>query len=123
MTQPVIRRGEEIAYERVDAAPDMRKGVLIDESDGAPGFTMRRFVLDPGASVPKHTNTVEHEQYVLEGAYTIGLGEEEVTVEPGDSVLIPAGVVHWYRNDADTAGSFLCVVPHGEDAITLVEDE
>jgi len=82
---------------------------------------MRRFTIDPGAEVPKHTNAVEHEQYVLEGEYVVGIDGEEHTVSAGDSLLIPAGVVHWYRNEGDEAGAFICAVPNGDDTIELVD--
>ncbi len=118
---PVVKRGEEIAYESVDAAEGLRKGVLLDESDGAPHFAMRRFELDAGAEVPRHTNAVEHEQYVLAGEYVVGIGDEERTVSAGDALLIPAGVEHWYRNEGDETGAFICAVPNGDDTIELVE--
>jgi quercetin dioxygenase-like cupin family protein len=117
----VLKRGDEVAYEAVDAADGLRKGVLIDESDGAPNFAMRRFELAPGAAVPRHTNAVEHEQYVLAGEYVVGIGETEHVVSPGDSLLIPAGVEHWYRNEGEAPGAFVCVVPNGDDEIELVE--
>ncbi|SEO56194.1 Cupin domain protein [Halogranum amylolyticum] len=118
---PVVKRASDVEYETVDAAEGMQKGVLIDDSDGAPQFAIRRFTLAPGASVPKHTNEVEHEQYVLAGEYTVGIGEEEYTVAAGDSLLIPAGTVHWYRNESELEGAFLCAVPNGDDSIDLVE--
>jgi quercetin dioxygenase-like cupin family protein len=117
----VVRRAAEVEYASVGATEGMRKGVLIDDSRGAPNFAIRRFTLAPGASVPKHTNEVEHEQYVLAGEYTVGVGDEEFAVSEGDSLLIPAGVVHWYRNDGDEEGAFLCAVPNGDDSIELVE--
>jgi quercetin dioxygenase-like cupin family protein len=117
----VLKRGDEIGYEAVDAADGLRKGVLLDESDGAPHFAMRRFELAPGAAVPRHTNAVEHEQYVLDGEYVVGIGEAEHAVSPGDALLIPAGVEHWYRNDGDEPGAFICAVPNGDDEIELVE--
>ncbi|WP_336036007.1 cupin domain-containing protein [Halobacterium yunchengense] len=117
----VVKRAGDAEYEAVGAADGMRKGVLVDESDGAPNFAMRRFVLEPGARVPEHTNEVEHEQYVLSGEYTVGIEGEEYTVGAGDSLLIPAGAVHWYENDGDEEGSFICVVPNGDDDIRLVE--
>ncbi|MFQ3293468.1 MAG: quercetin dioxygenase-like cupin family protein [Halobacteriales archaeon] len=118
---PLVRRADEIEYESVDAADGMAKGVLIGESRGAPNFAIRRFTLDPGAEVPKHTNAVEHEQYVLSGEYVVGIDGEEYTVSEGDSLLIPANVVHWYRNESKNAGSFLCAVPNGDDEIQLLE--
>jgi len=118
---PVIERGDDIEYESVDAAEGLSKGVLIDESDGAPTFAMRRFTLDSGTEVPRHTNAVEHVQYVLDGEYVVGLGDEEHTVSAGDSLLVPAGVVHWYRNEGEEQGAFICAVPNGDDTIELCE--
>ncbi|AUV80332.1 cupin domain-containing protein [Salinigranum rubrum] len=121
--QPLVRRAEEIEYEDVSAATGMKKGVLVSEADGAPHFAIRRFTLAPGAEVPRHTNEVEHEQYVLAGEYTVGIGDEEFSVEAGDSLLIPAGTVHWYRNTGEEEGAFICAVPNGDDAIELVDDD
>ena len=120
--EPVIRRPHDVVYERVGAADGLSKGVLIGEDQGAPNFAMRRFVLDPGATVPEHTNAVEHEQFVLSGEYVVGIDDEEYTVSAGDSMLIPAGAVHWYRNEGDEPGAFICAVPNGDDTIEVVED-
>ena len=50
--ESVVKRGDEVTYEPVEAAEGLSKGVLIDESDGAPHFAMRRFELAPDAAVP-----------------------------------------------------------------------
>ncbi|EMA43951.1 cupin [Halococcus morrhuae DSM 1307] len=120
-TEALLRRADGIEYEPVDAADGLEKGVLVDEARGAPNFAIRRFTLAAGGDVPKHTNEVEHEQYVLSGEYTVGIGDEEHTVSAGDSLLIPAGVVHWYRNEGEQEGAFICAVPNGDDAIELEE--
>ena len=119
--EPVIVRHEAVRAEPVDAADGLRKAVLLDESDGAPTFAIRRFELDPDSTVPRHTNAIEHEQYVLEGEYVVGIGEDEHVVAAGDALLIPAGVEHWYRNEGSEPGAFLCAVPNGDDDIDLVE--
>jgi quercetin dioxygenase-like cupin family protein len=122
MANPFVRRADEIEYRPLDAAEGMSKGVLVNEDHGAPNVALRRFVLDPGASVPEHTNEIEHEQYVIEGEYVVGLDDTEYTVGPGDTIHIPAGSVHWYRNESEEEGVFLCAVPTGDDEITLVEE-
>ena len=116
-----VKRAESIEYERVGAAEGLRKGVLVDSEDGAPNFAIRRFTIDGGASVPKHTNEIEHEQYVLEGEYVVGIDDEEHVVSAGDSIFIPAGTVHWYRNEGEEPGAFICAVPNGDDEIELLE--
>jgi quercetin dioxygenase-like cupin family protein len=118
---PLVRRADDIEYETVDAAEGLRKGVLIGAAQGAPNLAIRRFTLAPGGEVPRHTNEIEHEQYVLAGEYVVGVGDEEYTVSAGDSLHIPAGVVHWYRNEGDEEGAFICAVPAGDDEIRLVE--
>ena len=119
---PLVRRSDAVEYESVGAAAGLSKGVLVDADDGAPNFALRRFTLAPGAEVPRHTNAVEHEQYVLAGEYVVGVDYEERRVSAGDSLLIPAGTVHWYRNDGDREGAFLCAVPNGDDEIDLVAE-
>ena len=134
-SDPLVRRAEKVTYESVDAAEGLRKGVLVGPEHGAPNLAIRRFELEPGAEVPEHTNEIEHEQYVLEGEYVVGIGEgpetdrngdaasasEEYVVSAGDALHIPAGAVHWYRNESDRPGAFLCAVPNGDDEIRLVE--
>jgi quercetin dioxygenase-like cupin family protein len=119
--RPQVRRAEDIESEPVDAADGLAKAVLVGEEHGAPNLAVRRFTLAPGAEVPKHTNEIEHEQYVLEGEYVVGIDDEEHVVSAGDALHIPAGTVHWYRNETDREGAFVCAVPTGDDSIDLVE--
>jgi quercetin dioxygenase-like cupin family protein len=123
-TEPtaVIRDADDIEYEDVGAADGVRKGVLINEDHGAPNLAIRRFTLAPGGEIPKHTHEIEHEQYVLAGEYTVGIEDEEYTVSAGDSLFIPANTLHWYRNEGEGEGSFICAVPTGDDEIQLAED-
>jgi quercetin dioxygenase-like cupin family protein len=120
--RPLVRRAEDVTAEPVDAAEGLSKAVLVGEEHGAPNLAIRRFTLDAGAEVPKHTNEIEHEQYVLSGEYVVGIDDTEYTVSAGDALHIPAGVVHWYRNESDEDGSFICAVPTGDDSIELVEE-
>ena len=39
-----------------------------------------------------------------------------------DVLLIPAGEPHSYETIGDEAYSFLCLVPKGEDCITIMEE-
>lgn len=99
----------------------LKKSVLVGGSDGARN-ALRRFVLEPNESVPRHTNRVEHVQYVLEGGYTVEIEGDEKVTEEGDAMYVPAGAVHSYRA-GDERGVFLCVVPDEEDEIQILEEE
>ena len=61
-----VRKISDIPLEEVKAGKGTRRQILIDAKE-APNFALRRFVMDPGGGIPNHTNTVEHEQYVLGG--------------------------------------------------------
>jgi quercetin dioxygenase-like cupin family protein len=93
--------------------------VLISAREG-PNFAMRRFTMEPGGSMPNHTNTVEHEQYVLGGHALIGIGAQEFDVHAGDVVFIPGGVPHWYRNLGPDDFEFLCLIPNQPDEIKII---
>ena len=70
--------------------------------------------------MPPHTNTVEHEQYVLSGKARVGIGDEVYDVAKDDVVFIPASTPHWYEATGDEPFEFLCLVPNLPDRIELV---
>ena len=98
------------------------KQVLISAQEG-PNFALRRFVMEAGGGMPRHTNTVEHEQFVLDGKARIGIADEVFEVKKGDVVFIPENVPHWYQNIGDETFEFLCIVPNKPDITTVLPDE
>lgn len=86
-----------------------------------PNFAMRRFVMEPGGGMPRHTNTVEHEQFVLRGQARITIGDDQITVQAGDVVFIPQGAPHSYQNVGEENFEFLCLIPNKEDVIEILE--
>lgn len=105
----------------VEAGTGASMQVLLGP-DEMPNFAMRKFMMQPGGGAPSHTNTVEHEQYVLQGSANVGIGEEVYRVGKGDVLYIPAGVPHWYAVEGEEAYEFLCLVPNKPDVIKLVDE-
>jgi quercetin dioxygenase-like cupin family protein len=118
---PFVRNDDDVDYREVGGANGLRRADLISEADGAPNFELRKYVVEPGVEVGRHRNTIEHEQYVLAGEYTIGIGDEEFRISSGHSVFIPAGTVHWYRNETDVPAKYLCIVPIGDEGTEFLE--
>jgi quercetin dioxygenase-like cupin family protein len=114
-----VRHVSDVPAEPVKAGTGTTRQVLIGPEEG-PHFAMRRFIMEPGGGMPPHTNTVEHEQYVLRGRATIGIGQDEREVRQGDVVYIPAGTPHWYKAHAGEPFEFLCMVPNLPDKIDIV---
>jgi len=109
--------------ESVDVTQGVKtiRQVLISGQEG-PNFAMRRFAMEPGGGMPRHTNTVEHEQYVLGGKARVGIGDETFEVQKGDVVFIPENVPHWYQNIGDDTFEFLCIVPNKPDTTTVLPE-
>jgi len=114
---PVKHTGD-VEKKNVAAGKDTTIQVLISAQEG-PNFALRKFSMKPGGGIPRHTNTVEHEQYVLRGQARIGIGEQVYEVNAGDVVFIPEGVIHFYDNIGDEPFEFLCIVPNKPDEIKI----
>jgi quercetin dioxygenase-like cupin family protein len=117
-----VRAAQDIPGQPVAAGRGTRFQVLIG-ADQAPHFALRRFTMEPGGGMPRHTNEVEHEQYVLRGRARVGIGDEVFEVGADDVVYIPAGVPHWYESQGDEPFEFLCIVPNQPDRLTILDEE
>src|SRR5512141_2043804 len=116
-----VKHASDVEAKDVAAGKDTTIQVLISSQEG-PNFALRRFTMQKGGGMPRHTNTVEHEQYVLKGQATITIGDETHHVKTGDVVFIPQGAVHSYENTGDEPFVFLCIIPNKEDKITIVSE-
>ena len=86
---------------------------LVDNSDGAENYAMRRFEIKPGAEVPSHSHPEDHEIYVLQGKgkFMNDQGKTE-SAEPGDVFYIPPMEKHAIVNTGTDDFVFICIVPY-----------
>ena len=117
-TEGVVKRSDQVTRTRVAAGIATETQVLIGPDDGAPNFAMRRFTMGAGGGMPRHTNRVEHEQYVVRGHAKVTVGDTVHRVGEGDVLLIPEGTPHSYEVE-QAPFEFLCIVPNREDLIEL----
>lgn len=94
---------------------------MLISPEVAPHFAMRKFVIKKDGHMPFHTNTVEHEQYVLKGKARVKLGDESFIAIKDDILFIPAGVAHSYHVIGDEDYEFLCLIPNQDDTIKMVK--
>ncbi len=116
----VVKRAGEVEGREVPAGRATRAQVLLGPEDGVPNFAMRRFTRGEGGGMPRHVNTVEHEQYVLRGKARVDIGDEVHEVSKGDVLYIPAGEPHFYEV-IQAPFEFLCLVPNEEDRLTILD--
>ena len=88
ITAQVIHTGEMEGDKLGDANKVGFRSKTIVSADGAT-------VSIQDGNVPKHLHPNTNEmQFVLEGTGTVWLGDKEVTVKPGDLIVIPKGTPH-----------------------------
>ena len=95
---------------------------LLIGPEEAPDFAMRKFTMVPGGGMPKHTNQVEHEQYVLKGKAIIGIEDDTYEVTQGDVIFLPDRAPHWYKAHGEEYFEFICVVPNRRDEIEILDE-
>lgn len=117
----VVKRAEDVEQQDVAAGRATRTQVLLGPEDGMPNFAVRRFLMGEGGGMPRHTNTVEHGQWVLRGRARVTIGREVHEVGPADVLFIPAGEPHSY-DVVEAPFEFLCIVPNAPDRIELADD-
>jgi quercetin dioxygenase-like cupin family protein len=58
-------------------------------------LTLGHVIIKAGTSNPRHCHrTCEEVLYLLRGTVTHTLGDESFTMQPGDTISIPAGIFH-----------------------------
>ncbi len=114
-----VKDSDSVEKKEVAAGEKTWIQVLIGPGEG-PNFAMRKFTIEPGGSMPYHTNTVEHEQLILGGQAEVLCSGKTIRVKKGDVTLIPAGEPHSYKCIGNEPFEFLCMVPNLEDNIEIV---
>jgi len=115
-----IKQLSSVTKEIVAAGTKTTKQVLISPEEG-PNFAMRKFSIEPGGEMPMHTNSVEHEQLVLNGRAKVVINGEEFEARKDDVVFIPANVPHCYKTIGNEPFEFLCVIPNKEDKMEILK--
>jgi quercetin dioxygenase-like cupin family protein len=115
-----VKHASAIPLTRIETGKKVSRQILI-ASHEAPHFAMRRFVIETGGEMPRHTNSVEHEHYVLGGRAVIGIGEEIYHVQKNDVIFISANVPHWYKVESGENFEFLCLVPNQPDKMEIMK--
>jgi quercetin dioxygenase-like cupin family protein len=87
------------------------KRVLIGPKDGASGFFMRYFEVQPGGNSAFENHPEVHQVYVLRGRGKVLLGKEYHDIAEGDVIYIPPNEQHELRAAQDEVLGFICVAP------------
>jgi mannose-6-phosphate isomerase-like protein (cupin superfamily) len=85
-----------------EAAQEWRPGVMtrmrVSALTGAAQLCIFEQWCDPGCGAPTHLHAVEEVLSVLAGEAEMWVGDERAAVASGQSVVVPAGHPHGFRN-------------------------
>ena len=84
---------------------------LASRESGSRDLFVGQQWLGQGQRVFLHTHAVEEVLVFISGTGTATLGEEDVAVGPGTTLVLPPGVVHGFRNDAPGPLHVLVIFP------------
>lgn len=76
----------------------LRFAFPMHEGTGHAGSAVVLFELDPGATLPLHTDSAEEILLVLAGSAEATVGDEVGPIVAGQLALVPASVPHGVRN-------------------------
>ena len=85
--------------------------VAISARDGAKNFAMRFFEVAPDGHTPLHSHPYEHEVFVLDGSGSVWRDGQEVPLQAGHVLFIPADEKHQFQNTAGKPFKFMCLIP------------
>ena len=91
---PALHEGEGVVTRSRFFREDTRLPVKIEVWELPPGAS-------EGSHVHEGDNTLEEFYYFIAGEGVMWMGDDEVTVKPGDAIMAPPGVDHGFRSTGD----------------------
>lgn len=86
------------AIPREEWRPGVTTRMVTSARNGASALCIFEQWVDPGAGAPTHSHPVEEVLTVRAGEAEMWIEDEHVAVTAGQSLLVPAGCKHGFRN-------------------------
>jgi len=81
--------------------PGVETRMLVSASNGAAQLCIFEQWIAPGTGAPTHSHPVEEVLTVREGEAEMWMDEERIIVSAGQSLIVPAGRKHGFRNSGN----------------------
>ena len=82
--------------------PGVETRMLVSASNGAAQLCIFEQWVAPGTSAPTHVHPVEEVLTVREGEAEMWMDQQRLIVTAGQSLIVPAGRKHGFRNSGTT---------------------
>ena len=81
--------------------PGVETRMVVSASNGATQLCIFEQWIAPGAGAPTHSHPVEEVLTVREGEAEMWIDQERLVVTAGQSLIVPAGRKHGFRNSGN----------------------
>lgn len=106
------------ADSRRTQTPNAMMTTLASPTQGGARQALWRVDMRPGQAGPPHVFDTEQVWTVLEGGATVELDKQTLAIEPGDTVVMPAGVPRRVTADPQAGLAAIVTAPAGARART-----
>ncbi|PWC26385.1 cupin domain-containing protein [Teichococcus aestuarii] len=93
--------------------------MVVKADPARSGFFLADHVVPPGYFVPLHSHAEEEVLFILDGALTLLDGTGERQGGPGETVHLPRGVAHGFRNDTARPARLLVALWPGRQGLAM----
>ncbi|MBD3366813.1 MAG: cupin domain-containing protein [Candidatus Eisenbacteria bacterium] len=99
------------AQEFVAGDDSLLREILHPEHDPVDlSYSLAHAAVRPGESTRPHRLTSSEVYYIVRGAGTMHIGDEQAPIHAGQAVYIPPGATQWVENTERIDLEFLCIV-------------
>ncbi|MGB3313431.1 MAG: cupin domain-containing protein [Albidovulum sp.] len=96
-------------------SPTEFTGVVVGKEDTASEYVISDGLIGPGGFIPDHFHKWEDQTFhILQGQLEAKIGDEFVTVGPGDTIHCPRGVSHYMKNTGGAEARILSYIIPGD---------
>ncbi len=109
-----LRRASESEGARIEESWGSLSWLANRQIGNAQGITVGRVIIKKGQSNPRHGHSgAEEVLYLLRGKLRHTMGDEEVVMEAGDTLVVPPDVFHNATNVGDEDADMIVAYPTG----------
>lgn len=115
---PILDKDESLM---IELAPGVDRWRIVDSEIGADSLSVADLTINPGATIFNHIHPTEEAMYILDGELIAILGEDEVPVSEGQTVMAPPGIRHGFVNRSDAPARLIAIFPTANMEKTMVD--
>ena len=104
-----------------ESFPGIDRWTHVNGEMGAESLSVMDLHMSAESIVPTHTHPTEEAMVVLEGQLEAIVGNEVITVQPGQTILASAGVRHGLTNKSGAMARIMAIFPTATVERTLVD--